>query len=366
MPAHLAVFNLQARGWGQIRFTVLTDLSTMQKTARLRLRSTPQQYSDTVQLLLHHDASMVNTVTIGPENRTPLTPAIQYGQTALVVTLLLSQGANLDQPDAAGRRALYHACAAGGSLNLATLLVHRGADLNSPDKYGDTTVTMAASKVNLSTLAFLLKNRAIVDPVGKDGMTPLMHACDRGHKNVARLLLAIGADPNEPDSFGRTALHFAAMLSPFSIRSLLVPILLQHGATFAGFSGGRYLREAVASHDLDAVVSYIDNGLAMDEDAHSGGPFLHLAIAMDSIPMVLLLLEKGTDTIKVDHNGQTALQLAEQSFRREIADALQQWESQGRVCGRFHRGHRGPSGRTHDSELATTRNQVVSNIHRAP
>ena len=42
------------------------------------------------------------------------------------------------------------------------------------------------------------------------GFTPLQLAAWRGHKDVAELLVAKGANVNATDSFGTTPLHYAA------------------------------------------------------------------------------------------------------------------------------------------------------------
>jgi uncharacterized protein len=57
-------------------------------------------------------------------------------------------------------------------------------------------------------------------------VTPLIRASEGGHTEVARLLLARGADPNARDATGRTALAAAAEYGDPE----LVRVLLQAGA----------------------------------------------------------------------------------------------------------------------------------------
>jgi uncharacterized protein len=55
----------------------------------------------------------------------------------------------------------------------------------------------------------LLDAKAPVDIESKRGVTPLMLAAERGHREIVRLLLARGADSNKQDYTGRNALGWA-------------------------------------------------------------------------------------------------------------------------------------------------------------
>ena len=54
------------------------------------------------------------------------------------------------------------------------------------------------------------------------GKTALMFARDRGHLEIARLLVEAGADKDKGDEFSKTALMFACDTGLLDIASLLV------------------------------------------------------------------------------------------------------------------------------------------------
>ena len=60
-----------------------------------------------------------------------------------------------------------------------------------------------------------------------EGQTPLGAACKEGHKRVVSLLLDNDADPNVPDNFGTTPLHFAVASGKTEfVRFLLMALIL--------------------------------------------------------------------------------------------------------------------------------------------
>ncbi|KAL1553131.1 Acyl-CoA-binding domain-containing protein 1 [Salvia divinorum] len=59
-----------------------------------------------------------------------------------------------------------------------------------------------------------------------DGRTPLHWAVDRGHLNIAALLLNKNADVNAKDGEGQTPLHYAAVCE----RTAIAELLVKHGA----------------------------------------------------------------------------------------------------------------------------------------
>ncbi|XP_034939337.1 acyl-CoA-binding domain-containing protein 6 [Chelonus insularis] len=56
----------------------------------------------------------------------------------------------------------------------------------------------------------LTKNSFTVNVPGKDGMTPIHWAADRGYVSIIKSLIEHGADINAQDDSGQTALHYSA------------------------------------------------------------------------------------------------------------------------------------------------------------
>jgi ankyrin repeat protein len=70
----------------------------------------------------------------------------------------------------------------------------------------------AVKSGNVAKVKTLLKdNHNLVFSKDIDGFTPLHIAAKNGHRNVAELLLAEGADVNSRENFGETPLHLAGM-----------------------------------------------------------------------------------------------------------------------------------------------------------
>jgi uncharacterized protein len=92
------------------------------------------------------------------------------------------------------------------SLGIILLIVLTGStpafcgDIHDAAKYGDL------AKVK----ALLKDNPKLVSSKIEYGWTPLHWAAMEGYKNVAKLLLAMGADVNAKDNWGYTPLHIAA------------------------------------------------------------------------------------------------------------------------------------------------------------
>ncbi|MBV9300893.1 MAG: ankyrin repeat domain-containing protein [Acidobacteriaceae bacterium] len=78
------------------------------------------------------------------------------------------------------------------------------------DDSGDTPLCCAATYGRKDVAKLLLARGADVNAKGGHGTTPLHDAALLGHKDVAELLLASGADVRATDTFGMTPLHRAA------------------------------------------------------------------------------------------------------------------------------------------------------------
>ena len=102
------------------------------------------------------------------------------------------------------------------------LFVYAGIDINSKDNDGLTALMHCCNKEYLETINFLLNNGADVNIKDKDGVTPLMWSSSKGKLEVVKLLIGKGADINIKNNFGFTALMISSMEGKMEIAKLLI------------------------------------------------------------------------------------------------------------------------------------------------
>lgn len=127
----------------------------------------------------------------------------------------------------------------------------------------------------------------------QDDGTPLHYAARYGHKDVAELLLAEGADVNAKDDFAHTPLHHAAQ-APIQRSAATVELLIAHGA------------------DANAKDYFVKT------------PLHYAAISGDAF-VAELLLAKNTDVNAIDREGVSALHDAIKKGHRDIAEILKKY-----------------------------------------
>ncbi|GMR55552.1 hypothetical protein PMAYCL1PPCAC_25747, partial [Pristionchus mayeri] len=101
---------------------------------------------------------------------------------------------------------------------LVNLLIDHGGKVEEQaDKTNETAMHLAARSGNHSALLAMVNKigagtvQIVQNKQSKNGWSPLLEACSRGHVQVARLLLQHHAPVDVFDEAGRTALHLAAM-----------------------------------------------------------------------------------------------------------------------------------------------------------
>ena len=178
--------------------------------------------------------------------QTPLLEAARNGHKA-VAELLIAKGADVNAKDKAGWPPLYWACV-NGSKDVVELLIAKGAIVNSkagiPGQTGggETPLHVAASHGHKDVVELLIAKGADVNaktresrtattdwlfgPANEDDeaafSTPLQWAARYGHKAVAELLIAKGADVNARNEKGATPLHTAARYGHKAVAELLI------------------------------------------------------------------------------------------------------------------------------------------------
>jgi ankyrin repeat protein len=94
--------------------------------------------------------------------------------------------------------------------------------VNAKDEDGYTPLYAVAGGGHKEIAELLIAKGADVNPKREDGATPLLIASVAGHKEVAELLIAKGADVNAKDKKGWTLLQHAVMMSKREIVDLLI------------------------------------------------------------------------------------------------------------------------------------------------
>jgi len=148
----------------------------------------------------------VNARGNGGFHKTPLGIAIENRQMD-VIELLLRAGANVEARDEHGRTMLIQK--AREDLEAIRILLEIGADIDARDDNGRTALISVFTTHGYGdyteNVRFLVNAGVDLDTRDKDGETALMYAIRRRKFEVARILLAAGADPEIRDNRGRSA-----------------------------------------------------------------------------------------------------------------------------------------------------------------
>ena len=106
-------------------------------------------------------------------------------------------------------------------------LLREGADINAAKGKYETSILMeAAVRGNLAIIKLLLERGANVNQADRDGWTALMGATVEGRIESVKLLLDNGADVNAKNHDGERALVMATRMKHAEIKDAL----LEHGA----------------------------------------------------------------------------------------------------------------------------------------
>jgi uncharacterized protein len=209
----------------------------------------------------------------------PFFDAIRKGEAAHVNALLAADPALAGVRNADGATPALWAAYTRHPELAAVVLAGREADFFEACALGN--------RERASTL--LARDPKLIDEYSADGFTPLGLAIFFGHQEVARQLVAAGADVNRAS---RNAIHVAPLHSAVESGSMeLLNLLLEHGA------------RPDAVEFLEATP-------------------LHSAAARGSREMVERLLAAGADPRRKTKEGKTAADLARQYGHEELAGWL--------------------------------------------
>jgi len=293
--------------------------------------------------LLRSDPALARTTRA--DGTTPLHLAAARGYTE-AMEMLLAAGADSATPDRAGQTPLHAMVDRCARTDVAALLLAHGADINACDAHGHTPVALAARFIHHSQgwadhvglTAFLLDRGASLDawtatilnraahltalleadptlvtshePAGTlmgMGLTPLHHAAERGHLDVAQVLLDKGADVQAVDGRGRPSLYLAAQrvrMRKMRPSPDVVDLLVARGAPLDACA------LAVLGRTDEVAALIAADPAAVDVRDAGGYTPLHLAAWNGQAATVALLLDAGAEINACNGRGETPLALA--------------------------------------------------------
>ena len=237
------------------------------------------------------------------------------------VAELLDHGASVEARDRFGARPLSHA-ARFGHIAMVDLLLARGAPLNARNLAGATALFFAVESNHTSVAQRLIARGADVNLAARSGVTPIAAAAYRGNITIVEDLLTHGADDRAPDQTGKPPIVYAAAGAQFEIvKRLLMPNLdinsrYANDLTLLMWASGP--DEKVSEPQATKVISYLlDAGAHIDDRDARGRTALMIAAEGGRAEIANLLLARGADPSLKDKAGKSAADLTVLSSLRE-------------------------------------------------
>ena len=256
-------------------------------------------------------------VVSGDNKMTALHHAIAGGHIDAARGLVLD-GADVKIADSRQRSALHYALD-GGHIELARDIVIAGADVRAKDGDGNTPLHLAAARGWTELSLTLLRRRAGVSATNAEGRQPLHEAVENDHTDTAEALLKAGADP----SVRCRANKFRSPLFLACFNAEMTRVLLRFGADVEDRDplGRTALHWAGERGDPDVVHALIEAGADLETRClivyyyeiwlqFEGLTPLHCAAICENIGTMAVLLCKGANINAKDAEGLTPLHVA--------------------------------------------------------
>jgi len=238
-----------------------------------------------------------------------------------MATELLDHGASLDARDRFGARPLSHA-ARFGHLQMVDLLLARGAPINARNLAGATALYFAAEGGKTLIVQRLIERGADVKLAGRSGVSPVAAAAYAGNDAIVEALLAHGADERTPDATGKPPIVYAAAGARLDIvkrllaRNIDLNARYSNNLTLLMWASGP--DEKATEAQAIKVASYLlDAGAHIDDRDDRGRTALMIAAEGGRAEIANLLLARGADPSLKDKAGKRAADLTVLSSLRD-------------------------------------------------
>ena len=220
-------------------------------------------------------------------------------KTISIINSLIRYGCDIDSETDDEESSLYLASLQ-GNISAVKLLLENGAKVNNMNDESRecSPIHAAADNGYLEIIELLANQKADLNEVGRDVMTPLENAAIEGRHNVVRKLLECGARVNHSILYENeeTALHFACENGHLES----VKELLKFGAKtdFPSEEIPSPIYKATENGHLEIVKELLKHGAkvdAFDFSTYQCATPLHLAAEYGNVGIVKELLKYGAD-----------------------------------------------------------------------
>jgi len=234
---------------------------------------------------------------------------------------LLDYGASVDARDRFGARPLSHA-ARFGHLEMIDLLLAHGAPIDARNLAGATALYFAAEGGRTSVALRLIERGANVKLTGRSGISPVAAAAYAGNDAIVEALLDSGADERVPDETGKLPIIYAAAGARLDVMKRLLARQVDINARYPNeltllmWAAGpdEKVQEARA---MEVVAYLLDAGAHIDDRDSRGRTALMIAAEGGRAEIANLLLARGADPALRDNAGKRAADLTVLSSLRE-------------------------------------------------
>jgi ankyrin repeat protein len=238
-----------------------------------------------------------------------------------LATELLNEGASVDARDRLGARPLSHA-ARSGHLEMVDLLLARGAPIDARNLAGATALYFAAEGSHATVVQRLIERGADVKLTGRNGVSPVAAAAYAGNDTIVEALLDHGADERVPDETGKPPIVYAAAGARVEIvkrllaRNIDVNARYPNSLTLLMWASGPD-ENAPEAQAVQVVTCLLDAGAHIDDRDDRGRTALMIAAEGGRAEIAGLLLTRGADSTLKDKAGKRAADLTTLSSLRE-------------------------------------------------
>ncbi len=188
----------------------------------------------------------------------------------------------------------------------ALWLIRQGADISQKPNNGMAALLVAANhdQLQLTVVDELLKRGANPNDANEDGTTALMLSAMKGHMEVVQRLLDHGADPSIRNRHGITAADYAAWSPNYKITLHFINDIVSSGRV------NQALLRAVCENRTNNAALLLTHGADISKGDIPSMTLLHRAVEYSLPTTVQFLIDRGAKLDSQNSFGRTPLQEA--------------------------------------------------------